>query len=141
MYLKILSVLVLLSLSPLSLADNEALDSSASRLVGTDGYDVYSGGDGADTFVIDVSPGRPDWIVDFDPSEGDQLELLINDLGLGVMKESQFSLSRKGVVSLQIETDRIPLVDIGRGDLRLELDSRRGNYFLKFKRQLGANNR
>ena len=98
MLLKSLRYLALVNLGFVPLTGYSAtLDVSASRLVGTDGYDVYYGGDGADTFVIDSEPGRPDWIIDFDPSEGDQLELLIDQFGLTPIKESQFSLNRKGV--------------------------------------------
>lgn len=111
-------------------------DDEANRLQGTSEFDVFYGGDGADTFVVDSLSERPDWVLDFDPEEGDLVELVTDRLGLTSVTQSQFSLNQKGVLALKLDGENVPLINLGRSDVKFELDSRKGRYLLKFDKKL-----
>lgn len=120
-----------------SAAENEIVGSEGrDRLVGTPGSDYFVGGAGADVFVINYLSATPDVIADFDPEEGDIIELAFNSANRGMtFRRENFSINRRGVVKYRIGNKDQDLVRLNRTDLRLELDTRKGRYFLKFSRE------
>ena len=120
-----------------SAAENEIIGSdSGDRLVGTPGTDYFVGGAGADVFVINYLSSRPDEIADFDPEEGDTIELAFDSANSNMpFKKENFSINRKGVVKYKLGNTDQELVRLNRSDLRLELDPRKGRYFLKFSKK------
>jgi hypothetical protein len=120
-----------------SAAENEIVGSEGSdRLVGTPSSDYFVGGAGADVFVINYLSATPDVIADFDPEEGDIIELAFNSTNRGMtLRRENFSINRKGVVKYRIGNKDQDLVRLNRSDLRLELDPRKGRYFLKFSKE------
>ncbi len=106
-------------------------------LYGTAGTDTFYGGNGADTFVINYLSDEPDEIVDFDPREGDRVDLgflkLYDLQSLDAVKR-RMSINRKGVVKFRLDDGRdIDVVDTKRSGLTLEVDMRKGSYLLKFE--------
>lgn len=128
-----LVILAVFSSSALCDAVGDELDN---RLVGSADFDVFYGGEGADTFVVDQLSERPDWILDFQPEQGDLIEIAAANLGLNAVNPSQFKLNSRGVLTLKVGAADIPLVDIRSGEFKFKIDSRKGRYFLKFDRKL-----
>ena len=120
-----------------SAAENEIVGSDGGdRLVGTPGTDYFIGGAGADVFVINHLSSRPDEIADFDPEEGDTIELAFDSANANMpFKKENFSINRRGVVKYRLGNNDQELVRLNRSDLRLELDPRKGRYFLKFSKK------
>ena len=118
-------------------AENEIVGSEGSdRLVGTPEPDYFVGGAGADVFVINYLSATPDVIADFNPEEGDIIELAFNSANRGMtFRRENFSINRRGVVKYRIGNTDQDLVRLNRSDLRLELDPRKGRYFLKFSKE------
>ena len=120
-----------------SAAENEIIGSDGGdRLVGTPGPDYFVGGAGADVFVINHLSSLPDEIADFDPEEGDTIELTFDPANTNTpFKKENFSINRNGVVKYKLGNRDQELVRLNRSDLRLELDPRKGRYFLKFSKK------
>ncbi len=111
-------------------------DARDNRLLGSEGFDEFYGGAGADVFVVDRLSERPDRILDFQPEEGDLIEIVAERIGLPKLDASQFSVSRRGVLRVQLEGEDVPLVDLGRSELTIKLDSKKGKYLLRFYKEL-----
>ena len=108
---------------------DELLDSPA--------RDVFYGGRGADLYIKRYLHDEPDLIVDFNPEEGDQIELRLQLPKPQVFRSEQLSINRKGIVSWQLlDGQRVPLLGVNRSDLTVEMDKRKGRVFLKFKADL-----
>lgn len=134
--------LLLLFCSPWVAQASEIIGGSASEvLIGTPYTDTFYGGDGADTFVINFLSETPDEILDFDPEEGDQIELTfpelvdLNDLKL---ESGRLKVNHRGVVTLDLGNGDLPVVDTRRAGMKLELDQRKGRYLLKFEIPTGG---
>lgn len=103
------------------------------RVVGHGGADVLEGGAGADDFVFGAAflGDGVDEIVDFEPEEGD--ELVFEGF------EAELDLSRVrlegGTLLLNPKSSKawVPVVDLGRSDLSLELLARRNSLDRNFK--------
>ncbi len=120
---------------PVLAADNEISGTSGDDLlIGTPGTDRFFGGDGADVFVINYLSTVADAIVDFDPEEGDSLELTFDSPGNLPFKQENFSINRKGVVRIRIGARERDVARLNQTDLQLKLDSRKGRYFLRFSK-------
>jgi len=105
------------------------------RLVGTPGADYFVGGRGADVFVINYLSASPDEIADFEPEEGDTIELAFEMGTSPPFRSENFSINRKGVVKVRLGRKQHEVVRLNQTDLRLELDQRKGRYTLKFSRK------
>lgn len=104
------------------------------RLVGTPATDYFRGGPGADVFVINHLSASPDVIADFDPDEGDTVELAFASERQRPFQQENFSVDRKGVVKIKFGNQQKEVVKLNRSDLSLKLDPRKGRYFLKFSK-------
>ncbi|MBO6657686.1 MAG: calcium-binding protein [Pseudomonadales bacterium] len=119
-------------------------DESEDTLFGTPYADTFYGGDGADTFVINFLSETPDEILDFDPQEGDQIELTFpelrdfGDLGDIKLESGRFKVNRRGVVTVNLGAGDVPVVDARRTGMKLELDQRKGRFLLKFEIPIGG---
>ena len=135
--LRISIAATLLCSASLSLADeNEITGTNGDDLlVGTPATDHFFGGHGADVFVLNHLSANPDVIFDFDPEEGDSLELAFGSERTLPFQQKDFSINRKGVVTIKIGADKQDLVKLNRTDLKLKLDSRKGRYFLSFSKK------
>ena len=118
-------------------AENEIVGSElGDRLIGTPGTDYFVGGAGADVFVINYLSSRPDEIADFAPEEGDVIELAFDSANTNMpFRKENFSINRRGVVKYRLGNSDQELVRLNRSDLRLELDPRKGRYYLKFSKK------
>ena len=106
------------------------------RLVGTPGTDYFTGGPGADVFVINYLSPSADEVADFDPEDGDAIELTFDSVSSVPFRKENFSINRKGVVKIKLGTKEQEVVRLNRSDLRLDLDPRKGRYFLKFSKDI-----
>ena len=122
---------------PAVLAEENAISGTNGDdlLIGTPATDYFFGGDGADVFVINHLSAVPDAIVDFDPEEGDSLELTFDSPGNLPFKQDYFSINRKGVVRIKVGAKEHDVARLDRTDLQLKLDSRKGRYFLRFSKK------
>lgn len=119
-------------------------DESEDMLYGTPHSDTFYGGDGGDTFVINFLSETPDEILDFDPEEGDQIELTFPEInGLAELKDmklelGRFKVNRRGVVTVDLGSGDVPIVDTRRTGMKLEVDQRKGRFLLKFEIPTGG---
>ncbi len=119
-------------------------DGSEDTLFGTPYTDTFYGGDGADTFVINFLSETPDEILDFDPKEGDKIELTFpelkefGDLSDMKLESGRFKVNRRGVVTVDLGSGDLPIVDTRRAGMKLELDQRKGRFLLKFEIPMGG---
>ncbi len=127
----------LLCAAPHTLAEgNEITGTDADdQLIGTPATDHFFGGAGADVFVLNHLSANPDVIFDFDPAEGDTLELAFDSERKFPFQQKDFSINRKGVVTIKVGADKQDLVKLNRTDLQLKLDTRKGRYFLRFSKK------
>lgn len=105
------------------------------RLVGTPGTDYFRGGPGADVFVINYLSVEPDVIEDFDPDEGDTIELTFESDKRQPLQQENLSIDRKGVVKINFGNRQQDVVRLNRSDLSLKLDPRKGRYVLRFSKK------
>ena len=108
--------------------------SATDRLLGTARSDDFIGKDGPDVFVINYLSETPDRILDFDAGEGDSLELTFEMPKSYVLETNDFSVNRKGVVTVKLAGKVRPVVDLMQSNLELSLDVRKGRYFLEFSK-------
>ncbi len=72
--------------------------------------------------LADVGSGAPDRILDFQPEEGDRIQLR----GFGPLDLRDPLKLEQGVVSIRLRGGRqVPVVDIGREDLKLRVETDR----------------
>ena len=110
--------------------------SRSDRLIGSPLQDMYIGGAGADTFVINYLSVNPDVIHDFKPEEGDQVELNLKSTESRTFSKSKVSINLRGIVELKLlDGTRLPIVNIKRTDLKAKMDVKKGRYILTFKVQ------
>ena len=88
-----------------------------------------------DVFVLNHLSADPDVIFDFDPAEGDTVELAFESERKLPFQQKDFSINRKGVVTIKVGADKQDLVKLNRTDLQLKLDTRKGRYFLRFSKK------
>ena len=132
----LLLAMTLCSGLPASATEHEITGSDGNdRLVGTPGTDQFIGGEGADVFVINYLSAEPDEILDFDPAEGDTIELTFESGAGAPFKQEFFSINRKGVVKFKVGNQQQDVVRLNQTDLKFELDPRKGRYFLKFSKK------
>ena len=132
----LVAVLLLITNAPVWSAEWAIIGTDGDdRLIGTPRTDYFVGGDGADVFVINHLSSKPDEIADFEPDDGDTIELTFLERPRVLYQKENFSINRKGVVKIQIGNQERELVRLNQADLRLELDPRRGRYYLKFSKK------
>ncbi|MEM9623764.1 MAG: hypothetical protein AAF993_19120 [Pseudomonadota bacterium] len=111
-------------------------DAGDNRLEGTPQTDYFVGGPGADIFVINYLSEIADEIEDFSPEQGDLIELTFKTPSGLPLQSEHLSINRKGVVKIRLGAKEHDVVDLNRADLRLQLEPRKGRYFLKFTKKL-----
>ena len=125
-------LLFVLAALPVSAAEVEG-SAEADRLVGTTGADVFLGGAGPDTFVID-GLSAVDSIRDFRPEEGDHIEIRPYLEPLQQFRDARFQVNRRGVVSFKLQDGTTtPIVRTGRSDLKLVVDKKEKRVLLRFE--------
>ena len=128
---------VLLHLSVPAYGAEMVGDSSQEVFFGTKFVDSFYGGDGSDTFVVEHFESEPDIVLDFDPTEGDQVLLKFREAEKWSLDTGRFSINRKGVVSYSLlDKEVVPLINLKRSDLKLKVDNRKGLVYLKFEKKL-----
>ena len=106
------------------------------RLIDTPGVDHFFGGDGADTFVLGRLTAKPDHIIDFDPAEGDTIELRFDEARSPLFTDRNLSINRRGVISWQTDGRRIPIIGVNESRLRIQVDKRKGRVLLRLSAPL-----
>ena len=118
-----------------SAAENEIIGSDGGdRLVGTPGPDYFVGGAGADVFVINHLSSLPDEIADFDPEEGDTIELTFDPPTQICHSKKRTSQSIGMAWSNTNSVTEIRSLRLNRSDLRLELDPGKAAISSNFRR-------
>ena len=105
------------------------------RLLDTPAIDYFIGGTGADTFVIRHLGDEPDHILDFDAREGDSVEFVLEDHRFNPLEQEDFSISRKGVITVKVGGRDQGIVQLDESNLDLKLDVRKGRYHLRFSKK------
>jgi len=93
-------------------------------LDGKDGFDSLTGHEGADTFLFtsskDFGPDLADHIIDFDPAEGDRIQV----------SRDAFGISKNAVATIKTVVSDAGLAEASRTGALFIYDSRHGSLYL-----------
>ena len=109
----------------------------ADELFDTQRPNHYYGVGGAYLYIQRYFSDGIDTIIDFNPAEGDRVEVRFIEARSQSFRTENLSINRKGVVSWQMNDGRkVPFLGINRSDLKVEVDKRNNQIFLKFESRL-----
>ncbi len=100
----------------------------ANTISGSRGNDRLTGGEGADTFVYPTIADGGDWITDFNPAQGDRLQIVAAGFGGGLQPGTMLTQSLPSVTGTfvmgteAIGTNPNVLYDPNTGILQVDLD-------------------